>query len=162
MRRLSDVIRAEAALASAVERRSRELAVAALLRKLLPPTLGSQTSVGDASTPELLLLTASGAATALLRHHAPKMLEGLTREGWKFTGIRIRVQARTLRADRSKVYAKQMDRLAAAALRHAAAGIADPALAAALLRLAGRAEGGSEDEEQPLEGIEGEHSKEKK
>jgi hypothetical protein len=162
MRRLSDLIRAEAALASALERRSRELAVAALLRRLLPPTLGSQTNVGDASSPELLLLAASGAAAALLRHHGPKMLEGLAREGWKFTGIRIRVQARPAGVDRSKVYAKQMDRLAAATLRQGAAGIADPALAAALARLAARAGRGSENEEQPLQGVESEHAKEKK
>jgi len=162
MRRLSDVIRAEAALASAVERRSRELALATLLRRLLPPTLGSQTDVGDASTPQLLLLTASGAAAALLRHHAPKMLEGLTREGWKFTGIRIRVQARSAAAGRNKVYAKQMDHLAAAALRRAAAKIGDPALAAALARLARHAARESQDEEQALERVEGEHAKEKK
>lgn len=162
MRRLSDVIRAEGQLASALERRSRELAIAALLRKLLPPALGSQTKIGDASNPELLLLTASGAAAALLRHRAPQMLEGLTREGWKFTGIRIRVQARPDKADRSKVYAKQMDRAAAASLRKGAAGVADRALAAALARLAGCARQSSVDEQQPLDGVEGEHPEEKK
>ena len=162
MRRLSDVIRAEAQLASALERRSREVAVVALLQRLLPATLGSQTKVGDASSSELLLLAASGAAAALLRHHAPQALEGLTREGWKFTGIRIRVQAWPVRADRSKVYAKQMDRVAAATLRAAAAKVADPALAAALTRLASRGRRGSEDEEQPLEGVEREHAKKEK
>lgn len=134
----------------------------ALLRSLLPPALGSQAKVGDASSSELLLLTAGGAAAALLRHHAPQMLEGLAREGWKFTGIRIRVQARPVGGHRSKVYAKQMDRAAAAALRQGAAGISDPGLAAALARLASRAGQASGDQEQPLEGVEGEHAKQKK
>jgi hypothetical protein len=162
MRRLADVIRAEAQLASALERRSREVAVVALLQRLLPPTLGAQTKVGDASSSELLLLAASGAAASLLRHHAPQMLEGLTREGWKFTGIRVRVQAWSVRADRSKVYAKQMDRAAAATLRAAAAKVGDPALAAALARLASRGRRDSEDEEQPLQGVEREHAEKKK
>jgi hypothetical protein len=162
MRRLADVIRAEAALAACVERRRRELEVATALQKLLPSALGSQTSVADASRSELLLSAGTGAAATLLRHRAPEMLEGLAREGWKFTGIRIRVQVRSAATDRSKVYAKQMDRAAAAALRAGAAKIGDPALAAALGRLAGCAGSGSRNEQQPLQGIESQHAEQKK
>jgi hypothetical protein len=124
--------------------------------------LASQTSVADATRPELLLATSTGAVAGLVRHHAPQLLEALGREGWKFTGIRIRVQVRPASADISKVYAKEMDPLAAAALLAGAEGIGDRGLAAALRRLAGRSARESRGKEQPLEGVEKEHARKEK
>src|SRR5438874_13050884 len=94
MRPLRDVIFAEATLAGLLDRRRRDLAILDLLRKTLPPALANQVGVADAAGPELLLSTATGAAAALVRHRAPELLPSLAREGWKFTGIRVRVQAR--------------------------------------------------------------------
>jgi hypothetical protein len=162
MRPLRDVISAESALAGWLERRQRDLAILKLLRKALPPALATQIGVADATCPELLLSARSGAAAALVRHRAPELLQSLTREGWKFTGIRLRVQAHGTRVDRSKFYAKQMDGSAILALRAAADQIEDPRLAAALRRLADRAEPRSKDEQRPLQGIEDEHAQQKK
>jgi hypothetical protein len=162
MRPLRDIFAAEAALADLIDRRRHELALLQALRRLVPPALASQIGVADATRPELLLAIASGAAAALLRHRAPDVLEGLAREGWKFTGIRLRVQAGSSSGRISKVYAKRMDLRAIVALREGADRIADTALASALRRLADRAAEGSEGEHQPLEGVEEQHARQKK
>lgn len=162
MRPLRDIFAAEAALAELIDRRRQELALLLVLRRLLPPALASQVGVADATRPELLLATVSGAAATLVRHRAPEVLEGLAREGWKFTGIRVRVQAGSSSGRISKVYAKQMDRRGAAALREGADGIADTALASALRRLADREGNGSERQHQTLESVEKEHAGKKK
>jgi hypothetical protein len=162
MRPLRDVIFAEVGLAGLLDRRRRDLAILELLRKTLPPALATQVAIADATCPELMLSSASGAAAALLRHRAPELLECLAREGWKFTGIRIRVQVRVNQAERSKVYAKQMDGSAAAALRAAAGRIEDPKLASALRRLADRGQPGSKDQQSTLESIEDKHAQQKK
>jgi hypothetical protein len=159
VRSLRDVLSAEAALALSIDRRQRELAVLDHLQKALPPALAPRIRVADATRQELVLSVPTGAAATLLRHRAPELLETLARRGWKFTGIRVRVQARWGGPETSKVYAKQMDPEGASALLEGAQRIADPGLAAAMRRLA---EAGSERQEQPLESIEGEHAKQKK
>src|SRR5882672_5949048 len=136
MRPLRNILSAETTLAGLLDRRVRELALLERLRKILPPVLAAQTGVVSAFPPELVLSAASGAAATLLRHRGPDLVETLSREGWKFTGIRIRVQARQNRADRSKVHAKQIDEQSAAAIRAGADRVTDPDLAAALRRLA--------------------------
>lgn len=162
MRPLRNILSAETTLASLLDRRVRELALLHLLRKTLPPALAAQTGVVSASAPELVLSAASGAAATLLRHRGHELVETLSREGWKFTGIRIRVQARHNRADRSKVHAKQIDEKSAAALRAGADRVADPKLAAALRRLANSARSGSADEHEPFESVEDEHPERQK
>lgn len=162
MRSLRDVLSGEATLSDALERRRRELTVLDHLQKALPPALVPRVSVADATRPELVLSVPTGAAATLVRHRAPELLETLARRGWKFTGIRIRVQARSARDDRSKLYAKQMDARAASALRRGAEAIADHNLAAALRRLADRAAEASEDEDGPLQRVEGQHPEQKK
>jgi len=162
MRSLRDVIFAEAGLASLLDRRRRDLAILDLLRKTLPPALATQISIADTTCPELMLSTASGAAAALVRHRAPELLQCLAREGWKFTGIRLRVQARGMRADRSKFYAKQMDESATEAIRAAAGRIGDPNLASALRRLADQGRSTLKDEQRTLQGVEDEHPQQKK
>lgn len=154
MRLLRDLFSAETQLAGLVDRRRRELALLDRMRSLLPPALASQTGVADATRSELVLATTTGAAATLVRHRAPELLEALAREGWKFTGIRVKVQAGPISRHISKVYAKQMDRRSAAALQAGAAALEDAELAAALRRLARRASETSEDEDQPLEGVE--------
>ena len=162
MRALRDVLSTETALASSLERRRRELAVLDQLQKALPPALVPRVSVADATRPELMLSVPTGAAATLIRHRAPELLETLARRGWKFTGIRVRVQARPSQTDTSKVYAKQMDADSASALLRGAEKIADPDLAAALRRLADAGILGSKSEQQTFERIEGEHTEQKK
>ena len=162
MRPLRDVLSAEATLSDALERRRRELTVLDHLQKALPPALVPRVSVADASRPELVLSVPTGAAATLVRHRAPELLETLARRGWKFTGIRVRVQARSAPDDRSKLYAKQIGTKAASALRRGAEAIADRELAAVLRRLADRAEEVSEDEDRPLQRVERQHPEQKK
>jgi hypothetical protein len=157
MRPLRYVLAAEALLAGFLDRRRRELTLLNQIRKNLPPALAAQTGIADASETELTLAAASGAVAALLRHRAPELLQTLAREGWKFTGIRIRVQARQNRPDRSKVHAKQIDHKSAAALRSTAQRVADARLAAALRRLADR-EAAPSDEQQAFESVEEQRS----
>jgi hypothetical protein len=160
MRPLRDVLSGETALSAMLDRRRRELALLDHLQKALPPALAPRISVADATHPELTLSVPTGAAATLLRHRAPELLQTLARGGWKFTGIRVRVQARSARGDRSKLYAKQIDAKAASALRRGAETIADPALAAALRRLAERS--ASENEDGALERIEREDPEQQK
>jgi hypothetical protein len=64
------------------------------------------------------------------------------------------VQARSLGQVGHKIIAKQLDGISAAVLRRGAGELADPALAAALRRLADQAsEGASESQKEPLEGV---------
>ena len=162
MRTLRDVLSAETALAASLDRRRRELAVLDHLQKALPPALAPQIRVADATRPELVLSVPTGAAATLVRHRAPELLETLARRGWKFTGIRVRVQARSSRAETSKVYAKQMDAQAVSVLLKGAEKIADPGLAAALRRLAHRAVEASKDQQEAFQSVEGEDSEQKK
>jgi hypothetical protein len=161
MHPLRHILATEALLAGFLERRRRELSLLDRVRDNLPPALAAQTGVADASAPELTLSAASGAAAALLRHRAPELLETLSCEGWKFTGIRVRVQARHNLTDRSKVHAKQIDGESAAALRSGAERIPEPRLAAALRRLAD-GESAASDEQQALESVEDQRPEQQK
>jgi hypothetical protein len=154
MHPLRHIFAAEALLVGFLDRRRRELTLLDRVRRNLPPALAAQTGIADASAPELTLFAASGAVAALLRHRAPELLDTLACEGWKFTGIRVRVQARHNRTDRSKVHAKQIDGKSAAALRSGADRIPDPRLAAVLRRLA-ECESTASDEQQALDSVEG-------
>jgi hypothetical protein len=158
---LRHILAAEALLAGFLDRRRRELTLLDRVRKNLPPALATQTGVADASASELTLSTGSGAAAALLRNRAPELLETLTREGWKFTGIRVRVQAHHNRADRSKVHAKQIDGKSAAALLAGAERVHDPRLAAALRRIANHEDAPS-DEQQAFESVEDQRPEQQK
>ncbi|HTS21579.1 MAG TPA: DciA family protein [Casimicrobiaceae bacterium] len=162
MRPLRDILTTEPALAGSLHRHRREAALLARLRTLLPPALAAQVRVADGSRSDLLLAAATGAAATLIRHRGPEVLEKLAGEGWKFTGIQVRVQVRPTFTQRGKVYAKQLDREAAEAVRDGADRIADPDLAAALRRLAERGAGVSEDEQRSLQGVEDQHPKQKK
>ena len=160
VRTLRDVLSAETALAASLDRRRRELMVLDHLQKALPPALVPRISIADATRPELVLSVPTGATATLVRHRAPELLETLARRGWKFTGIRVRVQARSSRADTSKVYAKQMDAEAASALLRGAEKIADPRLAAALRRLASSA-AASKDQQETFQSVESEYPEQK-
>ena len=162
MRLLRDLFSAEAQLAALIDRRRQEIAVLDRLRGMLPPAVARQTGVADATRPELVLATTTGAVATLVRHRAPELLEGLAREGWKFTGIRVKVQAAGISRHISKVYARKMDGRSVAALRAGAKDVRDPALAAALRRLAERGADASKGDHQPLEGVEQKNADQKK
>jgi len=72
----------------------------------------------------------------MLRQHAPELRSALAREGWEFTGIRVRVQARLARESVPKSPKKQLDNASAAMLLTLAAELGESPLAQALRRLA--------------------------
>jgi hypothetical protein len=155
MRLLGQVLETEAALADLQRRRERELRLQLRLRRALPPALATHVSVADARSPELELVAASGAAAALLRQRAPDVLHKLVGEGWEFTGIRVRVQARPAAVEPPKLPKKQLDEAAATTLRALASRLGDAPLAQALQRLARHSprRARSDDDDQPLESV---------
>jgi hypothetical protein len=155
MRLLGQVLATEVALADLQRRREHELRLQLQLRRGLPPALAAHVNVADARSQELEIVAASGAAAALLRQRAPDLLRKLAGEGWEFTGIRVRVQARTAAVEMPKSPKKQLDVAAAATLRTLAASLGDAPLANALTRLARHApsSAGSSDDNQALEGV---------
>lgn len=156
MRLLGQVLETEATLADLQRRRERELRLQLRLRRALPPALASHVSVADARSPELELVAASGAAAALLRQRVPDVLHKLAGEGWEFTGIKVRVQARPAVSEPEKPPKKQLDEAAATTLSALASRLGDAPLAKALQRLARHAprHARSDHDHQSLEGVE--------
>lgn len=136
MRRLQQILTDESALAELLKRRQRELGLEERVKRTLPPALAAHVAVADGRATELVLAVASGAAAALLRQRVPDLLEALLHEGWEFTGIRVRVQARPAPQRLTNTLPKQLDAASAATLRRLATMLGDTQLAAALQRLA--------------------------
>ncbi len=144
-------------MAELLQRRQRETALEQRIKRALPRSLAACVAVADARSPELTLSATSGAAAALLRQRAPDVLRALTDEGCEFTGIRVRVQARSAPPQAAKRPQKQLDAHVAAGLVATAQQLGDSPLAGALRRLASRASGGySEGDERPAQRIENE------
>jgi hypothetical protein len=159
MRRLHQIIHGESAMAELLQRRQRELAVEQHVKKVLPRSLANCVSVADGRSSELTLSASSGAAAALLRQRAPDLLRVLASEGCEFTGIRVRVQARTSVRIDSNLPKKQLDSTVAAQLLATAATLGDSSLAAALRRLAQRSAPALEGDEDAPQRVENEHRK---
>jgi hypothetical protein len=137
MRRLHQILKGESALDDLLQRHRREAALQVRVRQVLPPALAKYVAVMDARSAELELGAASGAAAALLRQHAPELRIVLALEGWEFTGIRVRVQARMAREAALNSPKKQLDKASSATLLALAAELPESPLALALRRLAG-------------------------
>jgi hypothetical protein len=154
MRPMRQILAAEPALARWLDRQQHEHAVLQQVKCALPPALAAHVEAADTGSQQLVLAATSGAAAALLRQRAPGLLQALQREGWKFTGIRVRVQPRSAGRSSGKSISKQIDAVSAAKLKARALALADPSLRHAVLRLAERAASRTSDEEQPLSGVE--------
>jgi len=133
---LRQILAADAALARWTERQQREIAVLQLVQRELPHALAAHVGAASAGAQELVLSATGGAAAALLRQRVPTLLVALERGGWKFTVIRVRVQARSALREPPKILAKQIDAITAARLKARARRLEDPALRDALVRLA--------------------------
>ena len=154
MRRLHQVLKGEPTLDDLLQRHRREAALQDRVHRALPPALAKYVAVIDARSAELELGAASGAAAAMLRQHAPELRSALAREGWEFTGIRVRVQARLARELVPKSPKKQLDNASAAMLLALAAELGESPLAQALRRLAKmRAGPNSDRRNESLEGV---------
>src|SRR5258708_24535700 len=154
MRRLHQIIHGESAMAELLQRRSRELALEQHVKKALPRTLANCVSVADGRSSELTLSATSGAAAALLRQRAPELRRVLAGEGCEFTGMRVRVQARTSAFVHANPAKKQLDSVVAAQLLATAQRLGDSPVAAALRRLARRATPPSQGDEDAPQRVE--------
>ena len=83
---------------------------------------------------QLELAADAGAIAAIVRQRSAELLTALKREGWEFTGIRVRVQVRTEPAPSRKPLANPVDRSALQPLSALARGLPDGPLKTALHR----------------------------
>jgi hypothetical protein len=159
MRRLHQILKGESTFDDLLQRHRHEAALQDRVHLALPPALAKHVAVIDARSAELELGAASGAAAALLRQRAPELKTALAREGFEFTGIRVRVQARLAREVAKNTPKKQLDNASAATLLTLAAEIGESPLAQALRRLAKTrtrtdSVGRSDRRDESLEGVE--------
>jgi hypothetical protein len=136
MRRLHTILKGESTFDELLQRHRREAALQDRIHRALPPALAKHVVVIDARSAELELGAASGAVAALLRQRVPDLRTSLAREGFEFTGIRVRVQARLAREQAPKSLRKQLDSSSAAMIASLAERLDPSPLADALRRLA--------------------------
>ena len=110
-----------------------------ILRRHLPRPLAERIRVADAEGPELHLAAEAGAVAAVTRQRAPDLLAALQREGFQFTGIRVRVQVRIEPARPVKTVSIQKDRSIFQSLAGLARDLPDGPLKVALAKFLRRA-----------------------
>lgn len=104
------ILDADATLAEWEVRRRREAALTEIVRRQLPRPLAMRIHVIDARNDALELAADVGAVAGLLRQRSADLLRSLNRQGWEFTGIRVRVQVRVDPAPAPKMLANPLDR----------------------------------------------------
>jgi hypothetical protein len=97
-------------LAAWASRRDREEALAQVIRRHLPRPLALRIRVADERNGQLDLAADAGAVAAVVRQRSTELLTALNREGWEFTGIRVRVQVRADPVPARKPLANPVDR----------------------------------------------------
>ena len=116
---LARILDADAQLSTWNARRAREAAMLAVVRRALPRPVGERVFVVNGDGPTLELATATGAIASVVRQRGPDLVAALRREGWEFSGIRLRVQPRQAPQELPKPLPRQWDSTA----RHALAGL---------------------------------------
>jgi len=109
---LQRVLRSDATLAAWASRRDREEALAHIVRRHLPRPLALRIRVAEERNGHLELTADAGAVAAMVRQRSAELLAALKREGWEFTGIRVRVQVRFAPVPDRKPLANPLDRSA--------------------------------------------------
>lgn len=133
------VLGADATLAAWEARRGREDALTGIVRRLLPRPLALRIHVADARNGQLELAADAGAIAAIARQRSAELLSTLQRQGWEFTGIRVRVQVRSDAAPNRKPLANPLDRSSLQPLSALARDLPPGPLKAALERFLRRA-----------------------
>ena len=106
------ILRSDATLAGWAARRDREEALAGIVRRHLPRPLALRVRVAEERNGQLELAADAGAVAAIVRQRSAELLTALKREGWEFTGIRVRVQVRVEPVPQRKALANPLDRSA--------------------------------------------------
>jgi hypothetical protein len=138
---LCRILEANPTVASWDARRRREEALTSLVRRHLPRPLADRVRVIDAEGPELQLAVEAGAIAAIVRQRTPDFLAAMQRDGWQFTGIRVRVQVRLPPAARHKIEINQPDKESLQGLAGLARTLPPGPLKTALARFLRRAGG---------------------
>jgi len=107
---LERILRADSTLAGWTARRDREMALAGIVRRHLPRPLAPRVRVSGEPNGQLELAADAGAIAAIIRQRSAELLTALKREGWEFTGIRVRVQVRSDPLPRRKILPNPIDR----------------------------------------------------
>jgi hypothetical protein len=108
-KRFSRVVEADAQLASWDERRLREEALLRAVRRQLPRPVAERVIVSSGETATLELSTSAGAIAGVVRQRGPDLLAGLRRDGYEFSGLRIRVQPISMPLSLPKSVPRQWD-----------------------------------------------------
>ena len=106
------ILRSDATLAGWAARRDREEALAGIVRRHLPRPLALRIRIAEDRNGQLELAADAGAVAAIVRQRSAELLTALKREGWEFTGIRVRVQVRVDPVPHRKALANPLDRSA--------------------------------------------------
>ena len=104
------IVDADATLAAWAARRGNEESLTGIVRRLLPRPLATRIHVADARTGQLEIAADAGAVAAIVRQRNVELLAALKREGFEFTGIRVRVQVRIDPPRKKKPLANPLDR----------------------------------------------------
>jgi hypothetical protein len=107
---LSRILDADSVVAGWDARRRREEALTRLVRRHLPRPLAERIRVADGTGQELQLAAEAGAVAAIVRQRTPDLVAAMQRDGWQFTGIRVRVQVRTTPEPKAKLLHNPIDR----------------------------------------------------
>jgi len=104
------ILRSDTTLAGWAARREREETLAGIVRRHLPRPLALRIRVAEERNGQLELAADAGAVAAIVRQRSAELLTALKREGWEFTGIRVRVQVRVQPLPQRKILANPVDR----------------------------------------------------
>lgn len=106
---LARVVEADETLKSWNDRRRREDTLLRAIRRLLPRPVAERLYVTDGQSSTLELATGAGAIASVVRQRGPEILAALNRDGWQFSGIRVRVQPPSMPLSLQKVEPRQWD-----------------------------------------------------
>jgi hypothetical protein len=136
---LQRILRSDATLAGWSARRDREEVLAAIVRRHLPRPLALRIRRAEERDLQLELVADAGAVAAIVRQRSAELLSALKREGWEFTGIRVRVQVGNEPVPSRKPLANPVDRSALQPLSTLARALPPGPLKTALERFLRRA-----------------------
>ena len=141
LRRMDRVLESDARLRTWIERHQREAALTKSLTKHLPRPIADRVRVTDTRGGVLELAATAGAIAAVLRQRAPDLRASLSRNGWDFTEIRVRVQVGRQANPAQKIETRQWDSASASPLFDLAEQLREGPLRSALARWSRRARG---------------------
>ncbi len=107
--RIASIVEADAQLKAWNDRRIREDALLRAVRRVLPRPVAERVFVTNGGAAQLELGTTAGAIASVVRQRGPDIVAALAREGWQFSGIRIRVQPQSMPLAYPKPEARQWD-----------------------------------------------------